>query len=679
MPAHSSPLRVGFSCFGALPAMLIGGGAAWAEAQQEGSRTGILPVASKAFADLWQFVAPIVTAMPSIPGETGSALAAIAASAQPGLWIEIAKVFVAIGLLFVAKRLMRAPVEDRLEKVMSDPLAAIVLATLADFIIVAVLLVLAAFLSEFLFRSATLAASFGAAVLDAFVRYRLAANIPLLLFRPGAPTLRLLPASEAQIAAGSPWFLAAIGVGMAFTTLVPVFIEAGMAWQASQALGVSTGAIVAILGYMAASRFLAASEGHWPRLRNMVAAAAILFWLLWSFAIIRLDFALFFALVGLGSIAVLTLILNCFLARAQALSRSEANAKAGHYLFWQHYGAALRRSANVLAVLAVVLVLAALVVEKAPMLFNTWRTLDIERSLRNSFAVLAIGYLVFEFLTSWTRAKFAPRAVSAIPGDDDHDEAMPTSRLSTVMPILQGFAGVLILGISVLIALSKLGVDTTPLLAGAGIFGLAVSFGSQSLVRDIVAGIFYMADDAFRVGEYIEAGRLKGSVEKITLRSVRLRHQNGQIHTVPFGQLGAVTNYSRDYVTLKFNLRLDRNVDIELVRKTTKKIGLDMLDDPEMGKEFIQQLKMQGIADIQESALVVRFKFTVRPGKPTYVQREAMKRIIRTFSEKGIAFASNTVLVRNASNDDAALSREAIEQVAAQGGRRESSPAAPPA
>jgi small-conductance mechanosensitive channel len=109
-----------------------------------------------------------------------------------------------------------------------------------------------------------------------------------------------------------------------------------------------------------------------------------------------------------------------------------------------------------------------------------------------------------------------------------------------------------------------------------------------------------------------------------------------------------VTNYSRDYSTIKFNLRLARDTDVEKVRKLVKKLGQQMLDDPELGKEFLQPLKLQGVADIQENALVCRFKFTVRPGKPTLIQREALKRLYRVFTEQGIAFASTAVVVQSA-------------------------------
>ena len=177
-------------------------------------------------------------------------------------------------------------------------------------------------------------------------------------------------------------------------------------------------------------------------------------------------------------------------------------------------------------------------------------------------------------------------------------------------------------------------------------FGLAISFGSQTLVRDIVSGIFYLADDAFRVGEYIDCGKAKGTVEGFTLRSIRLRHQNGQIHTIPFGQLGQITNFSRDWSTLKFNLRMTRDTDLEKLRKVTKKVGLAMLEDPELKNDFLEPLKLQGVADIVDNATVMRFKTTVRPIRPSYIQREAIKRLIAAFKDAGLDFASATVAVQ---------------------------------
>jgi small-conductance mechanosensitive channel len=160
-----------------------------------------------------------------------------------------------------------------------------------------------------------------------------------------------------------------------------------------------------------------------------------------------------------------------------------------------------------------------------------------------------------------------------------------------------------------------------------------------------VSGIFYLSDDAFRVGEYIDCGRAKGTVEGFTLRSLKLRHQNGQVHTIPFGQLGQITNFSRDWTTVKFNLRFARNTDLEKLRKTAKKIGTDMMEMPEFKEEIIEPFKMQGVADVADNAFLVRFKFTAKPGNPTLIQREAMKRMFSTFPDLGIEFAKEGAAV----------------------------------
>jgi small-conductance mechanosensitive channel len=195
-------------------------------------------------------------------------------------------------------------------------------------------------------------------------------------------------------------------------------------------------------------------------------------------------------------------------------------------------------------------------------------------------------------------------------------------------------------------------VDVGPLLAGFGILGLAISFGSQALVRDIVSGIFFMVEDAFRVGEYIDTGRLKGTVEKISLRSLQLRHSSGLIHTVPFGQISAVTNGSRDWATVKFNIRLDHTADIEKARKTIKKLGLAMSEDSEIGQGFISPLKLQGVNEITDSAIVLRLKFTAKPAQSSVLQREALRRVYEALTSAGVPFASNVVTVKGAQSPE---------------------------
>jgi small-conductance mechanosensitive channel len=255
---------------------------------------------------------------------------------------------------------------------------------------------------------------------------------------------------------------------------------------------------------------------------------------------------------------------------------------------------------------------------------------------------------------AWEAVHFATerRTPIAMPGATSEEPETgqaraSASRLETLAPILRVSLCVIILLTASLIILASLGISIAPFIAGASIFGLAISFGSQTLVHDIVSGIFYLADDAFRVGEYIDCGKAKGTVEGFTLRSMRLRHQSGQIHTIPFGQLGQITNFSRDWSTLKFNLRFDRNTDLDKLRKVAKKVGLALAEDPELKDDFIEPLKLQGIADITDNAIVMRFKMTVKPVRPSFIQRQAVKNLITAFKEAGLDLASATVAVQS--------------------------------
>jgi small-conductance mechanosensitive channel len=196
-----------------------------------------------------------------------------------------------------------------------------------------------------------------------------------------------------------------------------------------------------------------------------------------------------------------------------------------------------------------------------------------------------------------------------------------------------------------LILLSSLGVNIGPLIAGAGILGIAIGFGAQALVKDIVSGLFFLLDDAFRVGEYVNIGDTKGTVEKISVRSLRLRHHNGPLHTVPFGEITTLTNWSRDWAIMKFEIRVPFETDVDMVRRIIKKVGIAMLDDPELGPLFLEPLKSQGVNRMDDSSFIIRCKFKAIPGNQFIMRREAFVRIQQAFEQKGIKFAPRRVIV----------------------------------
>jgi small-conductance mechanosensitive channel len=196
-----------------------------------------------------------------------------------------------------------------------------------------------------------------------------------------------------------------------------------------------------------------------------------------------------------------------------------------------------------------------------------------------------------------------------------------------------------------------MGVNIGPLLAGAGVAGLAIGFGAQKLVADVLSGIFYLVDDAFRVGEYIQGGGVSGSVEAITLRNVMLRHHRGMLQIVPFSDLGSITNFMRGGIIVKFNLQFPYDTDVDKVRKIIKKVGQKMLDDPEMGPDFIQPVKSGGVREVGDSVMTIRVKFTAKPGAHFVIRREAFKLITEALEAQGIHYAHRKVIVEVAQAD----------------------------
>ncbi len=249
---------------------------------------------------------------------------------------------------------------------------------------------------------------------------------------------------------------------------------------------------------------------------------------------------------------------------------------------------------------------------------------------------LLAGYLAVQGVRYVADSYLELSANAAGTGGDQGMALAGSSRLRTLVPVLRMVTIGAIVLITGLLVLHAMGVNITPLLAGASVVGLAISFGSQSLVKDIVSGFFFLADDAFRVGEYIECGKAKGTVEGFTLRSIRLRHQDGQLHTVPFGQLGEITNYSRDWATVKFEVMLDREVDLEKVRKVAKRIGLALKVDDRFKDQILSPLKLQGIINVTDSSVTVRFKFNVVPGSPVELERMAKVQLLTALREEGL-------------------------------------------
>lgn len=265
----------------------------------------------------------------------------------------------------------------------------------------------------------------------------------------------------------------------------------------------------------------------------------------------------------------------------------------------------------------------------------------------------------------WHLARTAIEARLTVPDASEEDgpaHRMTATRLHTLLPIFKNLLAVVVLVVTTLTVLAELGVEIGPLIAGAGIFGVALGFGSQTLVKDVISGVFYMLDDAFRVGEYIQAKNYKGTVEGFSLRSVRLRHHRGPVFTVPFGELGAVENMSRDWGVVKFRISVSYEADVEKARKLTKKIGADFMEDPELGPLFIEPLKMKGIEEFGDYGMVLSFGMMLRPSPmQSFIRRRANLLLREAFIENGIEFATPSVQVGGEDRSATAMAASAAQ------------------
>jgi small-conductance mechanosensitive channel len=257
--------------------------------------------------------------------------------------------------------------------------------------------------------------------------------------------------------------------------------------------------------------------------------------------------------------------------------------------------------------------------------------------------VLILGFVIWEFVKSRIDRKLKEEMPDQ---DEDMEEGgAGGSRIGTLLMLLRKFVLTVMFLMVSLIILSNIGVNIGPLIAGAGVVGLAIGFGAQTLVKDIISGIFFLVDDAFRVGDYIETAGAKGMVEHISLRSLRLRHPRGPVYTIPFGGMGTVTNNSRDYIISKLDFRVRYDTDVDEVRKIIKKISKKIMKDEEMGPVMLDKLKSQGVRELDDSAMVMRVKFKTIPGEQFVVRREVYRMMQEAFRENGIEFAHRNVTV----------------------------------
>ena len=282
------------------------------------------------------------------------------------------------------------------------------------------------------------------------------------------------------------------------------------------------------------------------------------------------------------------------------------------------------------------------------------------RLLRGALSAIVI-VLIADFAWHLIKAAIDRKLTQTLdPTDPNSEQARRQSRLRTLLPILRNVLFIVLIVMAGLMTLSAMGIEIGPLIAGAGVVGVAIGFGAQTLVKDIISGMFYLLDDAFRIGEYIQSGSYRGTVESFSLRSIKLRHHRGPLYTVPFGSLGAVQNMSRDWVIDKLTVSVTYDTDLAAVKKIIKRVGAELAADAEFAPQIIETLKMQGVEEFGEFAVQIRMKMMTKPGEQFVIRRRAYALIKSAFENNGIKFAFPTVHVAGGPTNDSPAVQAAV-------------------
>ncbi|BCS89998.1 mechanosensitive ion channel family protein [Pseudodesulfovibrio sediminis] len=272
---------------------------------------------------------------------------------------------------------------------------------------------------------------------------------------------------------------------------------------------------------------------------------------------------------------------------------------------------------------------------------------EVVRAAISILLTLILAYMLWVYVNRFIERKLMEKQEEQSSGSGEGDGGGPGGdRFSTLLQLVKKFIFVGIAAVTVLVMLSSLGVDIGPLIAGASIFGIAIGFGAQTLVKDIISGIFFLTDDAFRVGDYIETSGAMGTVEEISVRSLKLRHHLGFLYTIPFGSMKMIKNNTRDWAVMKLQYLVPFDTDIGQVKKIIKKINKEVRAVPELNEVMLGDIKSQGVKAMEEYGMRMRVKFMTKPGGQFTLRKLVLAKMRKHFAEAGIEFAKPRVAVQ---------------------------------
>ena len=259
--------------------------------------------------------------------------------------------------------------------------------------------------------------------------------------------------------------------------------------------------------------------------------------------------------------------------------------------------------------------------------------IDGEYVIRTSGRVLGIWLLAW--LALWAVKLAARRIEKSVDDGDDSVTTIREKRGRTVAQLLRSVGRVAIVTVAVLLTFNAF-INIAPILAGAGILGLAISFGAQSLVRDIISGFFILMENQFAVGDVIEAAGKNGVVEKMTLRVVVLRDLEGTRHVIPNGQLTVVSNKTRDWARAVVDVSIPYSEDVDRIISVVRDETAQFSTDPKWCLQLDGAVEVLGVESMTDNSVVIRTLLKTQPGSQWNVEREFRRRLINRFARESV-------------------------------------------
>lgn len=226
--------------------------------------------------------------------------------------------------------------------------------------------------------------------------------------------------------------------------------------------------------------------------------------------------------------------------------------------------------------------------------------------------------------------------VKSIKTSSYTSKAEEEKREQTVIQLISGILKIVIWPLAAIVIIGQLGVEIAPLIAGIGIVGLAIGFGAQSLVKDIISGLFIIVENQYGVGDVVELNGTAGLVETITLRKTVLRDLDGVVHHIPNGTIDRTSNYSSEYSGINLNVGVSYSSDLDKVIKTVNAVGEQLAEDPEWAEQIIEKPIFLRVDNFGDSAIDIKITGTVKPLMQWDVTGELRKRLKIAFDKDGI-------------------------------------------